>query len=150
VGPVPIAVLGFDDDPAARRRRGLSLARALSSALGRLGPDLSTVSQEEVESELGSAERDAKRSFLALKEDDLDRPPPRLRPRLFVVGKLEGAGGRLSAVARVIDAGLRTVGEVKAEAEGPGALKLLAVSLARELGKAIESNPPTEKARRDD
>lgn len=143
VGPLPIAVLGFDDDPAARHRRGVAIARATAGALQRMGPDFAVVSQDEVENELGADPTSRPRSFEKLRSEELDRLVPRLGARLYVVGKVSADGNRVEAVAWVKNTRLEDVGEpARAVAEGPGALSLVAVDLAQKLGVQVEKHPP--------
>jgi hypothetical protein len=152
VGPVRVAVLGFDDDPAARRRRGVQMTRALAGALQRLGPDLEIVSPEEVETELGSDADSRPASFENLKSGELDRMIPRLGMRFYVVGKVSADGNRAEAEAslRPTQESAPAIGVGEASFEGPGALSLAAVEIARQLGAAIERNPPAMLPKRDD
>jgi hypothetical protein len=151
VGPLPIAVLGFDDDPAARHRRGVALARATAGALQRLGPDFAVVSQDEVEQELGADPTSRPRSFEKLRSEELDRLVPRLGARLYVVGKVSADGNRVEAVAWVKSTRLEDVGDpARAVAEGPGALALVAVELAQKLGIEVEKHPPDVLPKKDD
>jgi hypothetical protein len=143
VGPVPLATLGFDDDPAARRRRGVQLTRSVASALQRLGPDLAVVSPEEVEQELGADPESRPSSFEHLTETQLDHMVPRLGARLYVMGTVSADGNRVEANAVVRNSRLEEIGTAKASAEGPGALALVAVEIARQLGAAIEKKPPS-------
>jgi hypothetical protein len=143
VGPLPIAVLGFDDDPAARHRRGVPLARAVASDLQHLGPDFAVVSQDEVEQEVGADPSSRPKSFQKIRSDELDRLVPRLGARLYVLGTVSADGNRVEATAWVKTSRLETVGEpARAVAEGPGALARVAVDLAQKLGTEVEKHPP--------
>jgi hypothetical protein len=153
VGPVRIASLGFDDDPAARRRRGSQLTREVAAALEKLGPDLDVVSPEEVEQELGADSEGLLRSYEKIGPTELDRIIPRLGMRLIVVGKITADGNRVEATASVRPTATDSapIGPaVQAAAEGPGALSLVAVELARQLGGELEKNPPKLLPKRDE
>jgi hypothetical protein len=150
VGPVAIAAIGFDDDPAARHRRGPQLTRAVAGALNRLGADLKVVAPEEVENELGADPTTRPREFSNLTTEELDRLVPRLGARLYVSGKVSADGHRVTAHAMVRDTSLVTLGECDVAAEGPGALGMVAVEIARKLGAAIEAKPPGILPKRDD
>jgi len=152
VGPVRIAAIGFDDDPAARRRHGSQLTRALAAALQRLGPDFDIVSMEEVEQELGSDPTSRPASYENLKTAELDRMVPRLGMRLYVTGRLSADGDRIEAVATIRPTALeaKELGTASAHAEGPGALALVAVELAKQLGAAVKAHPPAALPKKDD
>lgn len=160
VGPVRVATIGFDDDPAARRRRGSQLTRALAGALQKLGPDFEIVSPEEVEQELGADPTSRPSSYEKLKTGELDRMVPRLGMRLYVVGKVSADGNRIEATAWI--KGVQNVlvngapveppaiGTATGAAEGPGALSLVAVALAKQLGAAVKANPPAVLPKKDE
>jgi hypothetical protein len=151
VGPLPVAVLGFDDDPAARHRRGVALARATAGALQRLGPDFAVVSQDEVENELGVDPTSRPRSFEKIRTEELDRLVPRLGARLYLVGRVSADGNRVEAIAWFKNTRLQDVGEpARAVCEGPGALSLVAVELARKLGDTVEKHPPDAVPKKDE
>jgi hypothetical protein len=152
VGPVRIAALGFDDDPAARRRRGTQLTRELAAALTRLGPDLDLVSPEEVDQELGADADRRPKSFERISSSELDPFIPRLGMRLIVGGKITADGNRVeaSALVRPTAADAPAIGTAQSAAEGPGALSLVAVELARQLGAALEKDPPKLLPKRDE
>ncbi len=144
VGPVRVASLGFDDDPAARRRRGSELTRAVAGALQRLGPDLDVALPEEVEAELSADPEARPSSYEKLKSNELDRFVYRLGMRYYVVGRVSADGNRVEATAtlRATAADAASTASAKASAEGPGALSLVAVELAKQLGAELEKNPP--------
>lgn len=152
VGPIRVAVIGFDDDPAARRRRGVQMARALAHALQRLGPDFDIVSPEEVEQELGADPTSRPSSYEKIRDEQLGKMIPRLGMRLFVVGKVSADGNRIEATASIkpTQTEAPALGSASAYAEGPGALSLVAVEMAKQLGAAVKANPPAVLPKKDE
>lgn len=143
VGPVPIAVLGFDDEEMARRLRGPQLADHLGSALAGLGPDVAVLPRAEVERALDRDPR-ARTTVFDMPADRLDSIARECTARLFVVGRVVTASGRARAEVRVLDRRGRLLKAHEASAEGLAALRVVAVDLARAIGAALEAAPPRE------
>ncbi len=152
VGPIRVAVIGFDDDPAARRRRGPQMTRALALALQRLGPDFDIVSPEEVEQELGSDPMSRPPSYEKIREEHLGRMIPRLGMRLYVAGRVSADGNRIEASSsiRPTRAEAEAIGSASGAAEGPGALSLVAIEMAKQLGAAVKAKPPLPLPKKDE
>lgn len=137
-GPVQVAVLGFDDEVSARRPRGPVLAEHLAEALVGLGPDVAVVPREEV----GRALEDEDTKLADLEGARLAPITAKLSARLFVVGRVVSSGGRVSAEARVLDRQGKVLLVHSAAAEGLGALRVVAVELARAIGRSLVESPP--------
>jgi hypothetical protein len=134
-GPVGIAVLGFDDEANARRLRGPLLVEQLAVALDQLGPDVAVATHEEVARAL---EADPMRGQLAdLGATRADAIARELPSRLLVVGRVSSTAGRVTAVARVLDRSGKVLFSREATAEGLGAIRIVAVDLARGIGEGV-------------
>ncbi|MCO5166986.1 MAG: hypothetical protein M9894_11535 [Planctomycetes bacterium] len=145
VGPVPIAVLGFDDEEMARRLRGPQLADHLGSALAGLGPDVAVLPRAEIERALDRDPR-ARNAVFDMTTDRLDSISRECTARLFVVGRVVTASGRARAEVRLLDRRGRVVKAHEASAEGLAALRVVAVDLAAAIGAALEADPPRDDA----
>lgn len=151
-GPVTLAVLGFDDELHARRPRGAVLADQLAEALVALGPDVAVIPGDEVVRALeeaglrlpprreGSAE--GVRPLANLDATGLSSLTTRLSARLFVVGRVSASSGRVTAEARVLDRAGKVLLTHPATADGLGALRVVAVDIARAIGKLLVESPP--------
>jgi len=137
VGPVGLAVIGFDDDSGAQQRSGTLLAAHLTDALGRLGPELELTPVAEARRAIERASRLPERfSEVApyeLEELVLNLP----KASLVVVGRMWRSGAQVSAQARLLDREGREVSSFEASAEGLGAMRIVAIKLAREIGAGL-------------
>ena len=136
VGPVDVAVLGFDDEAAARRRRGGLLRQHMIQALSKLGPEISVFDDKRVQRAL---EREAPASLHGISSFELDRIAQQLPgPRYFVVGRVALLGGRVTAEVRLLDARGEELQAKQAVAEGLGAIPVVAVKLTRRLSEGLK------------
>ncbi len=140
VGPVAIAVLGFDD-PSGARRRGHTLTEALQDAFARLGREVEVVPRPDVRRAL------AKRSppitsFWNIAPYELDEVSQHLgRGDYFAVGRIDLAGDRVKASCRLLDRRGEEVLREEASAVGLGAVRVVAAKLARHLGTRLAQQP---------
>ena len=141
VGPVGIAVIGFDDEEKARRLRGPHLTEHLATALAELGPDVAVLSRDEVERALDADPR-PRTAVRDMDHGRLDQIARECSARLFVVGHVVTAAGRARAEMRVLDRQGKLVLAHEASAEGLGALRVVAYELAQAIGRALVESPP--------
>lgn len=140
-GPVMIAVLGFDDEQTARRMRGPLLADHLAAALVDLGPDVAVLSRDEVERAL-DADTQARTPLFDAGQTRIEPIAREVVARLIVVGRVVSNGGRVNADVRVLDRTGKVLLTHQAVAEGLGALRIVAVELARAIGQSLVEAPP--------
>lgn len=140
VGPIGVAVLGFDEDEGARRRRGGLLRDKLGQALRKLGAELEVTPEVDVARALEHEEPGSLFQITSYQLDGLVQRLPRVR--LFVVGRLSLVGGKVATTIRVLDPTGTPVTEVSADAEGLGALPVVAVKLARRIAEWLGEHPP--------
>jgi hypothetical protein len=141
VGPVQLAVLGFDDEKTARRMRGPLLADHLAAALIDLGPDVAVLTRDEVERAL-DADPQARTPLFDAGQTRIEPIAREVTARLLVVGRVVSNGGRVNADVRVLDRTGKVLLSHQAAAEGLGALRIVAVELARVIGQSLVEAPP--------
>jgi len=139
VGPLRVAVLGFDDEEVARLRRGPELRFHVARALEALGPDFEVVDLGEVDRALA---RLPPVDYLDVAPHQVRRLTSDLDARAFVVGRVTVASDRLTVEAKVLDAAGAPVAEPVASEDGLGALRVAAARLAAGIGAAIAESPP--------
>jgi hypothetical protein len=145
VGPLDVAILGFQDEESGRLPRGPLLAEHLAQSLERLGPDVGVLPADDVSRALREARSTAQPWGLdATQIQGLAR---RLPTRVFVGGKVSQVAGKVEVTARVMDrrgqpVGGELRGELRVEASGLGALRIAAADLARAIGEVVLANPP--------
>lgn len=139
VGPVAVAVLGFDDKEEARRLRGPELTQALTSTLGRLGTDVRVVPREEV---LRAFDGPPPSGYRRGKEHLVKSVAAGCDAALFIVGSVETTSGRVSAAVDVVDRDGKTAFTRTAGAEGLGALGVIAAELAKGVGAGLLERAP--------
>ncbi len=133
-GPVAVALLGVDDEPGARRLRGGQLEAHLGEALAALGQALKVSRPEEVRR---AADRPPTQGWLGLDEASIQPVAAQLPVQLFLVGRVSAVAGRFSAELRALDRDGRVVFRHQATAGGLGALRVLAVDLARAVSDGV-------------
>jgi hypothetical protein len=152
-GPVHVAVLGFDDPPSARLRRGPVLRGHVIAALERLGPDIKITDDDEVARALDHSTLKVNQ---LIEVDQVGLAPLALElpsARVFVVGAVVSSGGVVRVQVRVLDrtgqplfAGDDTEagpgGAVEHRAEGLGALRVVAASMVGGLADELQADPP--------
>jgi hypothetical protein len=138
VGPLDIAVLGFDE--SSRRRRGPLMAGQVARGLQLLGPDLRVTPPEDI---LRAMEKLPRSAFMELGPRQLEAIAKDLPARVFVMGELEFTGEHVRARAKVCDREGKVLQEHELRDTGLGALRVLAARLAHDVGDALVASPPT-------
>ena len=141
VGPLDIAVLGFDEDSS--RRRGPLMANQVARALQLLGPDLRITPTDDI---LRAMEDLPQTAFLELGAPQLRLIARELPSRVFVVGGLEFRGDDLQVVAKAYDREGKLLQEHELQGKGLGALRVLAARLAQAVGEGLVTTPPEPPA----
>lgn len=144
VGPLNVAIVGFDDE-GQRVQRGALLAESVAQALERLGPDVGVMPPEDVERavrDMGGGAAPA--TFNATKLQALAR---RLPARVFLVGRVDQVAGTVTVQATLSDrqgkpVGGEVAGSLRVEETGLGALRVAAAKLAGAIGELLVSSPP--------
>lgn len=139
VGPVAVAVIGFDDKLEARRLRGPELTEALTGTLGLLGTDVRVLPREDL---LRALEDDLPKTGLRGKPHLVKSVAARCDAALFLVGSVETTAGRVSATVDVVDRDGKTAFTRSAGAEGLGALGVIAAELAKGVGAGLLERSP--------
>ena len=144
-GTLLVAVLGFDDGKAARRRQGPEMALHVSNALGKLGEGVVVLPAATVRRAL-EREPDVTNAFVTLHKKQVERLVPHLGgASLFVVGKVSRSGGVVRAEVRVVSRLSAEMVKFTAEAKGLGALRVVAVKLVRGIGQALEKRAQEQR-----
>lgn len=139
VGPVLVAVVGFDDEKNARHLRGPVLVARLAEALSRLGSDVTVAATDEVRRALDDVPASG---FLRVASHVIEDVGTQVPARLFVVGRITVGAGRVSAECRVLDRSGKEVAAGRSHADGLGAVRCVAADLARLVGTALEQLGP--------
>jgi hypothetical protein len=132
--------VGFDDDRNARHLRGPVLVDRLAEALSRLGSDVAVAPTDEVRRALDDIPASG---FLRVGAHVIEDVGAQVAARLFVVGRITSAAGRVSAECRVLDRSGKELVAGRASADGLGAVRCVAADLAKLVGQALEQLGPT-------
>ena len=144
VGPLNVAVVGFDDQ-GQRIRRGALLVEYVTQALERLGPDVGVLPQDDVDR--ARREVGIGGEVSGLDAARIQALAHRLPSRVFLVGEVEQVAGSVYVRATLLDrqgapVGGELRGALRVEASGLGGLRIAAIELARVIGEAVLAAPP--------
>lgn len=137
VGPLDIAVLGFDEDSG--RRRGPAMTSQVARALQLLGPDLRPTPPDDV---VRALEELPRTPFMELGEPQFKLIGRELPARAYVVGAMVARGEDLEVVAKVYDRDGKLLQEHTLQDRGLGALRVLAAQLGQAVGDSLMEAPP--------
>jgi len=135
--PLGLAALGFDDEESARQRQGPILLHHLRRAFKKLHErSFLLVSPEEIDLAL---EREELEDFADVEAYKLERVASHLPlASLLIYGNVEVVEGGVRATAVMVDRSGSEVVREEASAQGLGAVAVVAIKLARGLGKKLQ------------
>jgi hypothetical protein len=136
MSPLKLSVLGFDDAANAYRLRGTLLTDLMTDTMIRLGADFDVTPYQRTQR---AVDREPPKGFFEIADYEVTLIGQHLTSRVFVVGQVEIVGGRVKAKARLLNRKGKELGTAEAEAEGLGALPVVAVLLANALGERLQT-----------
>ena len=136
MAPLQVSVLGFDDAENAPRLRGILFSDLLTDTMIRRGSDFDVTPYDRTQRAVG---REPPKSFFEIADYEVGLIGQHLTARVFVVGHIQLVGGRAKAKAKLLTRKGKLLGTAEAEAEGLGALPVVAVRLADALGVRLQT-----------